>query len=76
MIKKITDKDKEDWENFLHNNKKTPNNEVVKKKDLSDKKIKEISDKDKDDWQSFHWSFFFHLLRKFPNLSCLYLKFS
>ena len=53
MIKKISDKDKEDWENFLHNNKKTPNNEVVKKKDLSDKKIKEISDKDKDDWQNF-----------------------
>ena len=53
MIYKISDKDKEDWENFLHNNKKTPNNEVVKKKDLSDKKIKEISDKDKDDWQNF-----------------------
>ena len=53
MIKKISDKDKEDWENFLHNKKKTLNKEVVKKKDLSDKKTIEISDKDKEDWQNF-----------------------
>jgi len=38
LIKKISDKDKEDWENFLQNKKKTSNKEVVKKKDLSDKK--------------------------------------
>ena len=53
MIKKISDKDKEDWENFLHNKHKISNKEVVKKKDLSDKKTIEISDKDKEDWQNF-----------------------
>ena len=53
MIKKISDKDKEDWENFLQNKKKTSNKEVVKKKDLSDKKTIEISSKDKEDWQNF-----------------------
>ena len=53
MIKKISAKDKEDWENFLHNKKKISNKEVVKKKDLINKKIIEISDKDKEDWQNF-----------------------
>ena len=53
MIKKISDKDKKDWENFLHSKKKTSNKEVVKKKDLSDKKTIEISDRDKEDWQNF-----------------------
>ena len=53
MIKKISDKDKEDWENFLNNNKKISNKEIVKKKDPSNKKTTEISDKDKEDWQNF-----------------------
>ena len=53
MIKKISDKDKQDWKNFLKNNKKNPNKEVVKKNDLGDKKIIEISDKDKQDWENF-----------------------
>ena len=53
MIKKISDKDKQDWENFLQNKKLPPNKDHVKKKDLSDKKTKEISDKDKQDWQNF-----------------------
>ena len=53
MIKKISDKDKDDWENFLHNKKKISNKEVLKKKDLSDKKTIEISSKDKEDWQNF-----------------------
>ena len=52
MIKKISDKDKEDWENFLQN-KKTPNQEIKKKKNLSDLKSKEILDKDKKDWENF-----------------------
>jgi len=52
LIKKISDKDKEDWENFLKN-KKTLNNEMVKKKDLIDKKTIEILDKDKFDWENF-----------------------
>ena len=53
MIKKISDKDKEDWKNFLHSKKKTSNKEVAKKKNLSDKKTIEISDRDKEDWQNF-----------------------
>jgi DNA-nicking Smr family endonuclease len=38
LIKKITDKDKEDWENFLNNKKKNYINN---------------SDKDKHDWEDF-----------------------
>ena len=53
MIKKISDKDKQDWENFLKNKKKISNKEIVKKKDLSNKKTLEISDKDKQDWENF-----------------------
>ena len=53
MINKISDKDKEDWENFLQDKKKSPKKDFVKKQDLSDSKIKEISDKDKDDWENF-----------------------
>ena len=37
MINKISDKDKEDWENFLK--KKNYHKDVIKKKDLNDKKI-------------------------------------
>ena len=47
MIKKITDKDKEDWENFLNNKKKNFNKNPLKKK-----KIKN-PDKDKQDWENF-----------------------
>ena len=47
MIKKITDKDKEDWENFLNNKKKNLNKNSVKKKDIKD------PDKDKLDWENF-----------------------
>ena len=47
MIKKITDKDKEDWENFLNNKKKNLNNIPVKKKDIKN------LDKDKQDWENF-----------------------
>ena len=47
MIKKITDKDKEDWENFLNNKKKNLNKNPVKKKDI------ENPDKDKQDWENF-----------------------
>ena len=53
MIKKISDKDKEDWENFLYNKKKTSNKIVDKKKSLGDKKTIEIPDKDKEDWENF-----------------------
>ena len=47
MIKKITDKDKEDWENFLNNQKKIFNKNSVKKKDINN------LDKDKQDWENF-----------------------
>ena len=47
MIKKITDKDKEDWENFLNNKKKNLNKNPVKKKDIKN------LDKNKQDWENF-----------------------
>jgi DNA-nicking Smr family endonuclease len=47
LIKKITDKDKEDWENFLNNKKKNPNKNSVKEKIINN------SDKDKQDWENF-----------------------
>jgi DNA-nicking Smr family endonuclease len=47
LIKKITDKDKEDWENFLNNKKKNLNNNSIKKKDIKN------PDKDKHDWENF-----------------------
>jgi len=53
LIKKISDKDKEDWENFLKNKQKTTNKDIIRKKDLSDKNIIEISNKDKQDWENF-----------------------
>ena len=47
MIKKISDKDKEDWENFLNNKKKNLNKNSVKKKDIKN------PNKDKQDWENF-----------------------
>ena len=47
MSKKITDKDKENWENFLNKKKKNLNNNPVKKKDIKN------SDKNKQDWENF-----------------------
>ena len=47
MIKKITDKDKEDWENFLNNKKINLNKNSEKKKNISN------LDKDKQDWENF-----------------------
>ncbi|MDC0616256.1 Smr/MutS family protein [Candidatus Pelagibacter sp.] len=52
MIKKISDKDKEDWENFLNNKKKISKKEFAKKKERPEKTW-EISEKDKEDWESF-----------------------
>ena len=53
MIKKISDKDKQDWENFLKNKQKIPNKNFVKKEDIRGKKIIQILDKDKQDWENF-----------------------
>ena len=47
MIKKISDKDKKDWENFLSNKKKLFNKNSIKKKDIKN------PDKDKEDWENF-----------------------
>ena len=52
MIKKISDKDKEDWENFLKNNNNSYK-DVAKKKFLIDKKIKEMPDKNQQVWENF-----------------------
>ena len=48
MIKKISEKDKQDWENFLENKKKLLDKKVIK----NQKKL-EISDKDRQDWKKF-----------------------
>ena len=42
MIKKVSDKDKEDWENFLKKKEKIPNKDFVKKKNIRYEKIKKI----------------------------------
>jgi len=47
LIKKITEKDKQDWENFLNNKKKNLNKNSVKKKDIKN------LDKNKQDWENF-----------------------
>ena len=53
MIKKTSDKDKKDWENFLKNEKKIPNKNFASKENIRQKKINSISDKDKKDWENF-----------------------
>ena len=42
MIKKASDKDKQDWENFLKNKEKMPNKDFVNKKNIRYEKIKKI----------------------------------
>ena len=42
MIKKISDKDRQDWENFLKNKEKIPNKDFVNKKNIRFEKIKKI----------------------------------
>ena len=42
MIKKISDKDKEDWANFLKNKEKMPIKDFVYKKNIRHEKIKKI----------------------------------
>jgi DNA-nicking Smr family endonuclease len=63
LIKKITDKDKEDWENFLNNKKKNPNKNSVKKKDINN------PDKNKQDWENF-----LNTKEKIPNKDFVYKK--
>ncbi len=42
MIKKISDNDKEDWENFLKNKEKLPNKDFVNRKNIRKEKVKKI----------------------------------
>ena len=42
MIKKISDKDKKDWENFLKNKEKIPNKDFIVNKKIRHEKIKKI----------------------------------
>ena len=53
MIKEISEKDKEDWDNFLNNKKKDPNKILVQDKDIKNEKNIKILDKDKEDWDNF-----------------------
>jgi len=63
LIKKITGKDKKDWENFLNNKKKNPDKNPVKKKDTKNQ------DKDKQDWENF-----LNNKEKIPNKDFIYKK--
>ena len=51
MIKKISDNDKEAWENFLKSKEKTSNKNLDKK--IKNKKTLEILNKNKQDWEIF-----------------------
>ena len=42
MNKKISDKDKKDWENFLNNKEKIPNKDFTSKKNIRYEKIRKI----------------------------------
>ena len=63
MIKNITDKDKEDWENFLNDKKKNLNKNSVKKKDIN------YPNKDKQDWENF-----LNTKKKIPNKDFVHKK--
>tara|TARA_B100000780_G_scaffold260761_1_gene212733 strand:- start:34 stop:573 length:540 start_codon:yes stop_codon:yes gene_type:complete len=54
LINKITDKDKQDWENFLKDKEKTPNEDFFNKENSKNTKIKKTLDnKNKQDWENF-----------------------
>ena len=63
MIKKITHKDKEDWENFLNNKKNNLNKDSIKKKDINN------PDKNKQDWENF-----LNTKKKIPNKDFVHKK--
>ena len=42
MIKKISNKDKEDWENFIKNKEKIANKDFINKKNIRHEKIKKV----------------------------------
>jgi len=63
LNKKISDKDKEDWGNFLNNKEKTLNKSSVKQNNIKS------SDKDIEDWKNFLQS-----REKIPNKDFLHKK--
>ena len=63
MIKKLTDKDKEDWENFLNTKKKILNKNSERKNDIKN------PDNDKQDWENF-----LNNKEKIPNKDFVYKK--
>ncbi|MDB9937203.1 Smr/MutS family protein [Candidatus Pelagibacter sp.] len=63
MIKKISNKDKEDWENFLKNKKKTFSQNILKNQNTKN------LDKDKQDWENF-----LNNKEKIPNKDFVYKK--
>jgi DNA-nicking Smr family endonuclease len=63
LIKKLTDKDKEDWENFLNTKKKNLNKNSVRKNDIKN------PDNDKQDWENF-----LNNKEKVPNKDFVYKK--
>ncbi|MDA9995830.1 Smr/MutS family protein [Candidatus Pelagibacter sp.] len=63
MIKKLTDKDKEDWENFLNTKKKNLNKNSMRKNDIKN------PDNDKQDWENF-----LNNKEKIPNKDFVYKK--
>jgi len=63
LIKKITEKDKEDWENFLKDKKKNLNKNSIKQKDINN------PDKNKQDWENF-----LNTKEKIPNKDFVHKK--
>ena len=63
MKKKISDKDREDWENFLYNKKKTSNKFFEQKKNIDN------PNKNKEDWKNF-----LNSKEKIPNKDFIYIK--
>jgi len=63
LIKKLTDKDKEDWENFLNTKKKNLNKNSMRKNDIKN------PDNDKQDWENF-----LNNKEKIPNKDFVYKK--
>ena len=63
MIKKLTDKDKEDWENFLNTKQKNLNKNSVRKNDIKN------PDTNKQDWKNF-----LNNKEKIPNKDFVYKK--
>ena len=63
MNKKISEKDREDWENFLNNKKK------ISKEDATKKKKKESPEKNIEAWENF-----LNSKEKIPNKDSIYKK--